>query len=290
MDQLSWIEALRYVGTPLGLVAFVVGIVAAVVRHRLAERRRLIASADIEARVPLIEGVFRDFRVIETDNLTRSQRFELARQALDQRLRQYRTAAITGIGLAVIVAVVAIGSATTADSYELVVRPRRPAGAEDGSLNEPLRGTIRLEAGDITASRPLVENEARFTGLPASVAGQAATLTPHVEGFAELPHEVDRLPRGGSLELALVPVSINVCGRAVLTGDSGLGIQGVTVEIDRTVTVTGPAGKFCLTLSTPAGTVRRVTAIVDDRVVYESFESLAPQNELLLVVPLSEEG
>ncbi len=280
---MSWVEAVQYVGSPLALVAFVVAIVASLLRSRMVERRRTIESAPAEDRARFAEVVFRDFRVVPTDDLTRLQRFELAGRLVDQKLARYRLAmgasALVAVLLAVLIAFLAVLDAR-AEGSSLAVRlttpPESPFGAGE------LAGEVTLETGLLHLGRPVVDGVARFDGLPSGVLDLPAVLTPHVRGFRETALRLPRLPAERVVELRLELLSTEVCGRVVEKEAPERVVAGATVRIGRVTALTDEQGGFCVTVPSPPGTVEPVSVLANGVLGHRSDETIAPGSELLL--------
>lgn len=88
-------EAIKYVGTPLTLLAFVVAVAAQIYRARTINLRKLVDSVPEADRAGLIESTLRDFTVVDTTAMTRTQKHDLAVRALDQRERRLRAVLVT---------------------------------------------------------------------------------------------------------------------------------------------------------------------------------------------------
>jgi hypothetical protein len=121
-------QAIQYVTTPLTLLAFVVAVGAYVYRLRASKVKTLIDSAPEAARPALVEGALRDFKTVDTANLTKAQQYEIALRSLGQRERRLRIIGLFAIILffllcAVLVVLALINrapAASVAVTYESV--------------------------------------------------------------------------------------------------------------------------------------------------------------------------
>lgn len=90
-------QAIQYVTTPLTLLAFVVAVGAYVYRLRAHKIKALIDSAPEAARPALVEGALRDFKTVDTANLTRAQQYQIVLRTLAQRERRLRIIGLSAI-------------------------------------------------------------------------------------------------------------------------------------------------------------------------------------------------
>ena len=97
-------EAIRFVGTPIALIAFIVAVGAYVYRSSLLSRRKLLEAAPPDDRARLLEATIRDFSQIQTENLTRDQRYQLALRLIEERAARFRTMALVGVVLSAFLA------------------------------------------------------------------------------------------------------------------------------------------------------------------------------------------
>ena len=100
-------QAIQYVGSGLTLAAFVVAVVAWVVKSKSEERERLIGSARESERADLVRDALEFFRV-DTTGLTRAQQYQLALEQIRARAQRFRIVAIVVCTIAFLGVVVAI--------------------------------------------------------------------------------------------------------------------------------------------------------------------------------------
>ena len=82
-------DAIKYVGSGLALVAFLAAVLASIAQSKIEQKRKLIETAPEEDRAQLVSDALEFFHV-DTKNLTREQRFQLALVQVDARLRRFR--------------------------------------------------------------------------------------------------------------------------------------------------------------------------------------------------------
>lgn len=100
-------EAIQYVSSAVGLVAFAAAVAYMAYRTRLSREQRLIQTAPPDQRVVMAERVLKDFHV-DTSNLTKEQQFTLAIQQLDHRKASSKRNAIVVVIISFIAAIVLI--------------------------------------------------------------------------------------------------------------------------------------------------------------------------------------
>ena len=97
--------AITYVGSGVTLIAFLAAVLAWVIRSKSRERERLIRAAPEAERAALIQDTLEFFRV-DTQGLTREQRFNLAVKQVHARSKRYTINAILIFALAIVGALV----------------------------------------------------------------------------------------------------------------------------------------------------------------------------------------
>src|SRR6266496_5531143 len=100
-------QAIQYVGSGFTLAAFVVAVIAWVVKSRSEARERLIGSARETERAELVRDALEFFRV-DTTGLTKAQQYQLALEQIRQRAQRFRIVAMVVCTIAVLGAGVAI--------------------------------------------------------------------------------------------------------------------------------------------------------------------------------------
>ncbi len=183
MSLESIFAAVRYVGTPIALVAFLIAVIAYTYRTRLLERRRLIDTAPGEERAALIDLEIGGVGHFDSKGLTREQRFELASTILRVRGERLRVLAITSVALALILSLLVAWSTrrTPAGVFGLTVDLRSDAG-------DPItNGEVRLFDGieERTANVNRQSGCATFASLRTPAEKDSLVLTARAAGFAQ---------------------------------------------------------------------------------------------------------
>jgi len=242
-------QAIQYVGTPVALVAFVVAVVAWVYRSRLVERRKLIESAPEAERAKLLDAAIRDFTTVNTETLTREQRYQLAVRLIEERSARTRVLAVVGVLVAAMLAVVVLFiPGTAAEAVDLVVRVSDPSGAfiTDGSLT--------LDAGNGRDTRGLgSDGQVRFDNVPRSAFGRGVSLIPQVSGYATSPARLTAVPPDGVYYLELAPVATDLRGTVVDAAHAPVAGVVVVFEGGTAVDTTDANGTFAVQLPKPPG-------------------------------------
>lgn len=109
---MNW-AAIAYVTSGLTLTAFVVAVAAWVYRAKLLEKERLIKSASKDARGALVDKAL-EFFSVNTDGLTKEQRYHLALVQINARSKRYNLA-IYLIGFLSVLLIVVAGIAVYND-------------------------------------------------------------------------------------------------------------------------------------------------------------------------------
>jgi hypothetical protein len=249
-------EAIQYVGTPIALVAFVVAVLAWVYRSRLAERRRLIETAPEGERAKLLDATIRDFTTVNTETLTREQRYQLALRLIEERSARTRVLAVVGVLTAAILAVVILflpGSA--AEAVALVVR------LSDESGGFVTSGSVTLDAGSGRDSRAIgSDGQVRFDNVPRSAFARGVSLTPRVSGYATSSVQLTGVPPDGVYYLKLTPVGTALRGTVVDSARAPVAGVVLVFEGGSAVDTTDANGTFLVTLRQPPGSSVAVRA------------------------------
>ncbi len=278
-------EAIQYVGTPLALVAFVVAVVAYVIRARLAERRKLLETAPEDRRAELLAAAMRDFSPVSTENLTREQRYQLALRLIQERATRFwitaGVATFVAVVLAIIVLVLGPGQAADA-SADLVVRLQGPAGP----ANVLASGEVTFQAGALRRQAAVgPDGQALFAGLPRASFEGGATLTATADGY----HPIGTVtfttwPPGGAVVVPMAPDSTVVRGTVLDDPTRRRPLAGVQVDFGGglVVTASDALGHFQAILPRPAG-ARIALALRRDGVTgFDDVVTVAPDQDLVV--------
>jgi hypothetical protein len=92
-------EAIKYVGSGLTLVAFIVAAIAWAYRSSLTSRKQTIELAPAEERPALIERTLKEFFVVDTGNLTAEQKYNLAIRQIHARSSRFRIGVWTSLAV-----------------------------------------------------------------------------------------------------------------------------------------------------------------------------------------------
>lgn len=243
-------QAIQYVGTPIALVAFIVAVAAYVYRSRLVERRKLIETAPEADRGRLLDATIRDFTTVNTETLTREQRYSLALRLIEERAARFRLAAYAGVVTAVIVAIL-VAVLPTAGEDALVSLTVR---VQEGNGTFVTAGDITLDAGAARATRAVgADGQVRFENIPRSTFSQGVQLVANVPGFATQPHTLTAVPAGGVHYLTLERTATTLYGTVIGADRSPL--PGVVLVVDGGVATdtTDAQGTFSVQLPHPPG-------------------------------------
>jgi len=249
-------EAIQYVGTPIALVAFVVAVVAWVYRSRLVERRKLIEAAPEAERGKLLDATIRDFTTVNTETLTRDQRYQLALRLIEERSARTRVLALVGVLTAAMLAVVILFlPGTAAEAVGLVVRVSDQSG---GFITS---GSLTLDAGSGRETRAIgADGQVRFDNVPRSAFERGVSLTPRVSGYATSPAQLTAVPPDGVYYLKLTPVGTEVRGTVVDSARVPVAGAVLTFEGGTAVDTTDANGTFQVTLPQAPGSSVAVRA------------------------------
>lgn len=100
-------QAIEHVTSGFTLCAFIVAVIASVIKARLAHRRELIESAPEEARADLVAKTL-EFFDVDTSGLSRKQQYDIAIKQINDRMERFRNTAVVVVILAVTGAVVSV--------------------------------------------------------------------------------------------------------------------------------------------------------------------------------------
>lgn len=275
-------DAIRFVGTPIALVAFIVAVAAYAYRASLVGRRKLIETAPAEDRARLLDATIRDFTTVPTDTLTREQRYLLALRLIEERAGRFRTTAVVGVLVAVIlaaaVALVTLRVPAAAAAVGLTVRVHGPGGPQDVVTT----GTVTLATGADLDTRPVgPEGQVRFGDVPRAELARA-TLIANVPGYAAVGGtSLAELERGVAY-LELAPLSTRVYGSVVDPERAPLPGVALTFDGGQAVDTTDESGSFSVTLPAPPGARVPVRAVRDGAVGYNDMITIPDAAALTL--------
>lgn len=115
-------RAITYVGSGFTLIAFLWAVAAWVYRHKLLERERLINSVPETERAALVERILVTFD-INTSDLTKKQKYDLAINQIHERAKRYRVTATVVVIIAFFTATVTLVALTTKHSSDPIPTP-----------------------------------------------------------------------------------------------------------------------------------------------------------------------
>lgn len=124
-------DAIRYVSTPLTLLAFLAAVAAILYRHRCQRKIRELEALPPKDRAEMALAKLETYS-IKHDNLTREQKFGLMMEVLRHRRERYRIAAIVALLFAAI--------AATAASIGFLKSQNGPS-----RIPEPVRVTTKID-------------------------------------------------------------------------------------------------------------------------------------------------
>jgi hypothetical protein len=96
-------DIIPQIGTPIALIAFVVAVVAGVIKKRIDHQKQIIDAARPEERVRQTEIVLNELG-IRYDDLTPEQKFILAHKTLDERAARFRAIVWLSLALSIVAA------------------------------------------------------------------------------------------------------------------------------------------------------------------------------------------
>lgn len=245
------LQAVQYVGTPIALVAFIVAVAAYAYRARLVERRKLIEAAPEADRAKLLDATIRDFTTVNTETLTREQRYQLALRLIEERTHRFRTLAVVGVVVAVLLSglVVALRASGTEDEpVSLVVR----VSDETGEFIR--QGVLTLDAGRGRDTREIgSDGQVTFDNVPRAAFARGVSLTPEVAGFATDPSTLTAVPADGVHYLRLARRATRLFGTVIDTAH--VPMAGVALDFGDGAArdTTDATGAFDVLLPQPPG-------------------------------------
>jgi len=86
-------EAIAYVSSGFTLAAFVVAVIAWVLKNQAEKKSSLISLAKEDERVELVQSALEFFNV-QTDSLTKAQKYDLALKQIHERANRFKTLAV----------------------------------------------------------------------------------------------------------------------------------------------------------------------------------------------------
>jgi hypothetical protein len=230
-------QAIQYVGSGLTLAAFVVAVVAWVVKSKSEERERLIGSAGERERADLVRDALEFFRV-DTSGLTKTQQYQLALEQIRARAQRFRIVAIVVCTIAVLGAGIATYSivrsnASSTSGAQVVQAEKKPLTLlasiwkveleSKGSLVGQKEFSAGLGGISETTLQELAEWVSNQLGLPAR---KDATPTPKVHLKVQIPADlttekpiIQRIP-DGKMDVLLWDVRGSAKSRLPLTWEA----------------------------------------------------------------------
>lgn len=278
-------EAIQYVGTPIALVAFIVATGAYLYRARLVSRRELIETAPETERARLLDATIRDFTTVPTETLTREQRYQLALRLIEERAAKFRTTALVGVLVAVILAGVVVivtlrYAADGAAPASLIVRVHGPGGRQDFLTS----GTVTLDVGSDLDTRPIgPDGQVRFDNIPRQQLAGDVVLIPRVAGYAPASETtLTGVEEGGVVYIAMAPKPTRVYGTVIDPDHAPVADVVLIFDGGSTTDTTAADGTFSVTLQRPPGTRVPIRALKDGIVGYNDTMTI-PDNAALTV-------
>lgn len=272
-------EAIQYVGTPIALIAFIVAIVAYAYRARLVERRKLIEAAPERERGRLLDATIRDFTTVNTETLTREQRYTLALRLIEERAARFRMTAFASIAAAVILAgLIAVLPAGADEAVvSLTVRVQR----DDGAF--VTAGDVTLDAGAARQTRPIgPDGQVRFDNVPRTAFTSGVRLLAHVNGHTAQPDTLTSVPADGVHYLVVQPAPATLFGTVV--DAQRRPISGIVLLFDGGLAIdtTDERGAFSVLLARPAGSRVPVRMLRDGVVGFNDMVTIPDGEPLTL--------
>jgi hypothetical protein len=271
-------EAVRYVGTPLTLVAFVVATVAYVLRARLAEQRKMVEAASSESRVEMVDRLFRDFGQVPTADLTRDQRYRLALRLIGERQARFRAMLIGSLGAAVLLAAVVIFYRSPPGLTTMTVQVHGPAGLG----NAVAHGQVTVSQGPQTSTR---ETAGPGTPLVFPLSARPSESDPVrivcvADGFRPWSRTVTSLPPDGVVDVGLETDDAERELRGTVKDiGTNQALAGVTLDFEsgQARAVTDDLGDFKARLRARSGAKLSVVARRGKAIGFNGFVTLSEQ-------------
>jgi hypothetical protein len=162
-------DAIKYVGSGLTLVAFIVAVIAWVLKSKSEERAKLIDLAKEDERADLVRNALEFFQV-DTAGLTKAQQYQLALEQIRGRAQRFKILALVICFVAVIGAVLAV--------YAIKRSADRAVESADPKSPEVVRtNTPSARVGTLTNAARLQLQASDYAGAWKTI-GEAVTLAP----------------------------------------------------------------------------------------------------------------
>jgi hypothetical protein len=160
LRYMPW-TAIAYVGSGITLAAFIVAVAAWVYRTKILERERTIRSAPDQDRAVLIERTL-EFFDIETAQLTREQKYNLALHQIRERARRFRLTTIVVITIACLAAGVSV--------FAILRTPTEKEPSENKNSASPTPSAVSSQNQNVT---PINNNQSASTLVDPEIRGVA---------------------------------------------------------------------------------------------------------------------
>jgi hypothetical protein len=161
-------DAIKYVGSGLTLAAFIIAVIAWILKTKSEERAKLIDLAKEDERADLVRNAL-EFFAVDTAGLTKTQQYQLALEQIRGRAQRFKILALVVCFVAVLGAMLAIYAlkrssdrvGETADPKSRqegapgVVATNTPS-ARVGALTNAAR--LQLEAGDYAGAWKMISD------------------------------------------------------------------------------------------------------------------------------------
>lgn len=224
-------------------MAFIFAVTLTALRRRLLHRERLLESTPSKHRAKLVE-TFLDRVSVDTDNLTRDQRYQLALHLIRRRSERFRLLVIFSV------IVIAVGGGLAAYALSLgqpADRVYRVRVLAIGPDEKPVEGTRiwSVPSGELKQISGGWEIVIPESGLPKDrrLEVHATKEEEFLQGRSELILGDDRSP---VVRLQLLRPEVEV--RGIVEDSSGRAVEGARIRVvgwPESVT-TGPDGTFVL--------------------------------------------
>ena len=145
-------EAIKYISTPLALLAFIVAVLSRMYSHKLKNKLEIIKSIPNEDRAFLIDKELETYRISpQNDNLSEKQKIKLMQTVIFQRAYRLKILSITSICISSIFALTIVS--TTTDIFELLLK-EIPINSQE--RNNIISGKIIDGSNNSTISQALI--------------------------------------------------------------------------------------------------------------------------------------
>ena len=273
-SPLEWIGS---VGTPIALVAFVIGVAAYAYRLQLDHRRGLVESASDKERGELVRSLLEGFPHIATEDLSEPTRRALVERIIRERAAKFRLIANVSVIFAVILALVIIVVTLVFDPEptELARLVVRVDGPESEIVSD---GSVTLTVGQRRNTDALnARGEVAFEDVSMRLPERGMTIRAEADGFRAQEQGVHEFPADGIINLRLEPevYRTQIYG-LVFSSITRQPLAQVELFLDdaRVAVVSSEDGSFRTTIGKRAGATVVVRAVRDGHVGYNGRQTV----------------